>query len=226
MKIDLYNGLCEDYLKLIPDKSVDAIICDPPYNVLSNGQRKDTAIVLNHTWDFKLNWQPLCEEFKRIMKSPKSPIVLFYAYNQKYKLVSEIQEYGLKFKYDYIWSKPNANGNFMNAKILPKFNCESVLIFSIGAGCPLFYNNYDPEEVEVIFDQCYYCESAKVIGNLKNVTADYDIWLQKCLAGDEEALEHIRFTNVKVRENPDGVTTKLRYRSQWRICPKLEVCFR
>jgi len=29
--MNLYHGACEDILKQLPDKSVDAVICDPPY---------------------------------------------------------------------------------------------------------------------------------------------------------------------------------------------------
>jgi len=29
--INLLNGDCEELLKTLPDKSIDAIICDPPY---------------------------------------------------------------------------------------------------------------------------------------------------------------------------------------------------
>lgn len=53
-KLKLYEGACEDILKTLPDKSVDAVICDPPYGTLKV-VRKD-AFRLNQ-WDTLLNYR-------------------------------------------------------------------------------------------------------------------------------------------------------------------------
>ena len=36
MKIDLYNVDSLEYIKSLPAKSIDAIITDPPYNILEH----------------------------------------------------------------------------------------------------------------------------------------------------------------------------------------------
>ena len=36
MKIDLYNVDSLEYIKSLPAKSIDAIITDPPYNILKH----------------------------------------------------------------------------------------------------------------------------------------------------------------------------------------------
>lgn len=35
--IELYNGDCYEYIKKIPDKSIDLVVTDPPYNFGSKG---------------------------------------------------------------------------------------------------------------------------------------------------------------------------------------------
>ena len=47
----LYNGDCLEIMKLIPDKSIDAIITDPPYGT--------TACKWDSVIDFKLMWEQL-----------------------------------------------------------------------------------------------------------------------------------------------------------------------
>lgn len=35
MKQEIWNGCCLELMKNIPDKSVDLIVCDPPYGTTS-----------------------------------------------------------------------------------------------------------------------------------------------------------------------------------------------
>ena len=62
--IDLHLGDCLDVMKSIPDKSIDAIICDLPYGT--------TAC----KWDSVIPFEPLWEQYKRIIKD-NGVIVLF-----------------------------------------------------------------------------------------------------------------------------------------------------
>ena len=44
----LYKGECEQILKQIPDKSVDLVIIDPPYDICTKGDKKgNTKIAIN-----------------------------------------------------------------------------------------------------------------------------------------------------------------------------------
>ena len=52
----IYNEDCIEGMKRIPDKSIDAIICDLPYGT--------TRI----KWDTIIPFEPLWEQYKRIIK--------------------------------------------------------------------------------------------------------------------------------------------------------------
>ena len=45
---ELYNGDCLELMKNIPDKSVDLILCDPPYGTTKN--KWDSPIDLQGMW--------------------------------------------------------------------------------------------------------------------------------------------------------------------------------
>tara|TARA_R110002012_G_scaffold130864_1_gene283418 strand:- start:443 stop:745 length:303 start_codon:yes stop_codon:yes gene_type:complete len=95
----LYNGDCLEVMKLIPDKSIDAIITDPPYGT--------TACKWDSVIPFDLMWVQL----NRIIK-PNGAIVLFGSEPFSSALrMSNIKNY----KYDWIWEKTKA-GNFQLCK--------------------------------------------------------------------------------------------------------------
>ena len=110
--INLMQGDCLERMKEIPDGSVDAIICDPPFGVTQN--RWDSVIPLDLMWD----------ELKRIRK-PNGVILLFGTepFSSNLRL-SNIKE----FKYDWDWIKENGTG-FLNAKKQPLRNRESISVF-------------------------------------------------------------------------------------------------
>ena len=62
--IQLYNDDCLTILKTIPDKSIDCIICDLPYNMTSL------------YWDSLIPFEELWKEYNRIIKD-NANIVLF-----------------------------------------------------------------------------------------------------------------------------------------------------
>ena len=54
--LQLLFGDCLERMKEIPDGSVDAIICDPPYGLVSCG------------WDSVIPFEPMWAELKRVLK--------------------------------------------------------------------------------------------------------------------------------------------------------------
>ena len=52
--IQLYNDDCFNILSQIPDKNVDLILIDPPYNTLSN---------CKSSWDKKIDFEKLFKEY-------------------------------------------------------------------------------------------------------------------------------------------------------------------
>jgi site-specific DNA-methyltransferase (adenine-specific) len=99
-------------MKDISNKSIDAIITDPPYGTTKC--KWDTVI------DFNLLW----EQLNRIIK-PNGAIVLFGSEPFSSALrMSNIKNY----KYDWIWKK-NLKTGFLNAKKMPLLNNEIISVF-------------------------------------------------------------------------------------------------
>jgi len=83
----LLHGDCMEYLKEIPDGSIDLILCDPPYNLAKystgNMQFNWRSEINNDLaeWDLvELNPADFVKDFKRIL-SPTGNIFIFTGYN-------------------------------------------------------------------------------------------------------------------------------------------------
>lgn len=108
----IINADCMDILKQLPDKCIDAIICDLPYGT--------TAC----SWDSIIPFDKLWEQYKRIRKD-NTPIVLFGSEPfSTYLRMSNIQE----FRYDWVWNKFKG-GNPLLAKKQPIKITENISIF-------------------------------------------------------------------------------------------------
>ena len=108
----LYNGDCLEVMKSIADKSIDAIITDPPYGT--------TACKWDSVIPFDLMW----EQLNRIIK-PNGAIVLFGSEPfSSYLRVSNVKNY----KYDWYWNKLHG-ANFMNGNRQPIKNIELASVF-------------------------------------------------------------------------------------------------
>lgn len=57
----IYNEDCLEGMKRIPSGSVDAIICDLPYEVLNKGNKCAQ-------WDVVIPFDKLWEQYERVMK--------------------------------------------------------------------------------------------------------------------------------------------------------------
>ena len=113
----LYNGDCLEIMKDIPNKSVDMILCDLPYNT---SKRKTTW----NSWDCEINLEKLWEEYNRIIKD-NGAIVLFAQGLFSAQLIMSNPKY---YKYEWIWRKEQGTG-FLNAKRMPLKNHENILVF-------------------------------------------------------------------------------------------------
>jgi len=109
---ELYNDDCFNVFPLIPDKSVDAIICDLPYGT--------TAC----KWDSILPIDKLWIEYKRIIKD--NGVIVLTATNPFASLL--ISSNISWFKYEWVWYK-NMTSGFALAKKQPLRNHELVLVF-------------------------------------------------------------------------------------------------
>jgi site-specific DNA-methyltransferase (adenine-specific) len=115
MTIDLRYGDTIEQMELIPDKSIDTIICDLPYGT--------TAC----KWDTIIPFDKLWEQYERIIKD-NGAIVLTASQPFTSALVMSNPKL---FKYEWIWEK-NVASNFMQYKFMVAKKHENVLIFAKG----------------------------------------------------------------------------------------------
>ena len=108
----LLMGDCLERMKEIPDGSVDAIICDPPYGT--------TAC----KWDSIIPLEPMWEQLKRVIK-PNGAIVMTASQPFTTTLIASNMK---MFKYCWYWEKEKA-GNFQLAKKRAMKRIEEVCIF-------------------------------------------------------------------------------------------------
>lgn len=111
--IELYKGDCIEIMNNIPDKSIDMILCDLPY---------DTTAC---KWDIVIPFELLWEQYNRVVKD-NGAICLFGSEPFASKLrLSNFKMY----KYDWIWKKNKAS-NFINCKYQPLKLYENICVFS------------------------------------------------------------------------------------------------
>lgn len=116
----LILGDCIEKMQEIPDKSIDAIICDLPYNTCAS------------KWDKMLPFDKMWEQYKRIVKKDRA-IVLFATQPFTTKLIASNYD---MFKYCWTWYKHSAP-NFLNAKTMPLKVTEDICVFGFA---PCSYN--------------------------------------------------------------------------------------
>lgn len=109
----IYNIECIEGMKqIIPDKSIDMILCDLPYGITAC--RWDSVIPLDQLW----------EQYERIIK-PNGAIVLTASQPFTSALVMSNPKL---FKHEWIWQK-NRGSNFATLKYNPMKEHESILVF-------------------------------------------------------------------------------------------------
>ena len=100
-------------MKDIPDKSVDCIITDLPYQQTARNQ-----------WDILIPFDPLWKQYNRIIKD-NGAIILFGSGMFTAELMMSNKE---MWRYNLIWEKTQPTG-FLNAKRMPLRNHEDICIF-------------------------------------------------------------------------------------------------
>jgi site-specific DNA-methyltransferase (adenine-specific)/modification methylase len=108
----LLEGDCLELMKLIPDQSVNLVLCDLPYGTTQN--RWDSVIDLTRLW----------REYRRVLK-PNGVVVLTAQGVFTAKLILSNEDW---FKYKIVWEKSKPT-NFLNAKKQPLRKHEDVCVF-------------------------------------------------------------------------------------------------
>ena len=125
----LWNGDCLELMKDIPDKSINAIICDLPYGT--------TAC----KWDIVIPFEPLWEQYERLIKKDGAIVLFGSEPFSSFVRMSNLP----KYKYDWKWNKRNGGNPFL-VKKRPIMNYEDVMIF----GTPKTTYNYQIDKSKLL----------------------------------------------------------------------------
>jgi site-specific DNA-methyltransferase (adenine-specific) len=109
----IYQRDCLEGMKLIPDSSIDMILCDLPYGVTSRNK-----------WDVVISFEHLWKHYERIIKH-NGAIILTATQPFATDVINSNRKL---FRYDLIWNKKLSTG-FLNAKKMPLRQHEHILIF-------------------------------------------------------------------------------------------------
>lgn len=108
---NVYLGDCLELMQHIPDKSVDMVLCDLPYGILSL------------SWDVIIPFNKLWEQYNRICKN-NAAVVLF----GQEPFSSLLRLSNTNFKYDWYWEKERLT-NIAQVKKRPGKNVETISVF-------------------------------------------------------------------------------------------------
>jgi modification methylase len=118
----IIKGDCVSALEALPDKSVDAIFADPPYNLQLGGalHRPDQSLVdaVDNDWDqfasfevydaFTRAWLLAC---RRVLK-PNGTIWVIGSYHNIFRVGAMMQDLNFWLLNDIVWRKTNPMPNF------------------------------------------------------------------------------------------------------------------
>jgi modification methylase len=145
----ILKGDCVENLNSLPEKSVDLIFADPPYNLQLRHElhRPNMTKVdaVNDHWDqfdsfeaydaFTRRWLTAC---KRVLK-PTGSIWVIGSYHNIFRVGAIMQDLGFWFLNDVIWVKSNPMPNFRGVRFT---NAHETLIWaSTGKGAKYTFNH-------------------------------------------------------------------------------------
>lgn len=132
----LLQGDCLELMKTLPDKSVDLFLCDLPYGCLEPSRKRNDEYVKKMknslvgqsscAWDIKIDLTAFWIQVKRLCKNDHTPVLMFCTTKFGYELIKSNEEW---FRYDLVWSKPNAVG-FLQVNKMPMRSHELIYVFS------------------------------------------------------------------------------------------------
>lgn len=108
----IYQRDCIEGMRMIPDKSIDMILCDLPYGTTRN------------KWDSVIDLDSLWEQYERVIKDNGAIVLTAQTPFDKVLGASNIK----LLKYEWIWEKDTPTGH-LNAKKMPMKAHENILIF-------------------------------------------------------------------------------------------------
>tara|TARA_R110002167_G_scaffold140442_1_gene328240 strand:- start:115 stop:792 length:678 start_codon:yes stop_codon:yes gene_type:complete len=132
--IDLYKGDCLEVMKKIESNSVDCLITDPPYAVITGGKNngknhKRPKGILNENSELMGNIPPFNDWLKEVYRVMKNKSHGYCMTNTKnlIKMSQEIENVGFKIHNFLVWQKNNCTPSQYYMK-----NCEYTIFFRKG----------------------------------------------------------------------------------------------
>ena len=147
----IIQGDCIEQLRALPDKSVDLVFADPPYNLQLGGDllRPDNSKVdaVDDHWDqfesfkaydeFTRAWMSEC---RRVLKDDGALWVIG-SYHNIFRVGTVLQDLGFWILNDVVWRKTNPMPNFKGTRFA---NAHETLIWAAkGKGAKRYTFNYD-----------------------------------------------------------------------------------
>jgi modification methylase len=147
----IIQGDCIEQLRKIPDKSVDLVFADPPYNLQLGGDllRPDNSKVdaVDDHWDqfasfkayddFTRAWMAECQ---RVLKDDGALWVIG-SYHNIFRVGTVLQDLGFWILNDVVWRKTNPMPNFKGTRFA---NAHETLIWAAKSrGAKRYTFNYD-----------------------------------------------------------------------------------
>lgn len=109
----IHFGDCLELMLEIPDKSIDFVLCDPPFGTTNN------------KWDVVIPFDKLWLHYNRVIKD-NGAIALFGQGLFAAKLMLSNEK---MYRYDIVWKKGERVSGFLDSKKRPLRNHELILIF-------------------------------------------------------------------------------------------------
>ena len=133
MTLTLMHGDCLELMRDLSDNSVDLILCDLPYGVLTQ-QKGATPFGRNVkgpsnsgcSWDVKIDLAQFWEQARRILRTDHSPVIHFCTTKFGAELISSNPDW---FRYDLVWDKQHGV-SFLLANKMPMRSHEMIYVFS------------------------------------------------------------------------------------------------
>ena len=143
-------GDCLAELAKLPDRSVDLVFADPPYNLQLDGDllRPNNTVVdgVHQDWDkfqsfadydrFTRLWLAEC---RRVLK-PNGALWLIGSYHNIFRLGTALQDLGFWLLNDIIWRKTNPMPNFRGRRFT---NAHETLIWAAHSAASRYTFNYE-----------------------------------------------------------------------------------
>jgi len=117
--IECINADCLEYMKTLPDKSIDLFVCDLPYGCIKSKDAKKTR------WDNKIDLEQFWPQIKRLCKNDNTPVLMFCNTRFGIELINSNKDW---FRYDLVWNK-NYGTNFLDAGKKPMVCHEMIYVF-------------------------------------------------------------------------------------------------